>query len=287
MASYYRHSGKFGVDGLVFGLLAGMLLAIPAAFLYDYGIVEIDSAKLRILCPMGFGSLIGAVCGSAMYWTKVRSVVVAGIVGAAASFFALYLSWVAWVLHLLYPTRWLFNLTLPALHPRGLWQLMVAINAKGTWSYEHGQSTTGGSLWLIWVLEALFVVGFGALVAVSLIKRLPFCERCNAWANKRLSLYISPSLPPGQIKQEVESQDVSLLEKLPVGEKKKPHFRVDLHTCGVCHTLNTLSLVQNFPRNHKTLVEKLLVTADQASVFRNLEMNRSAAVATPTTSPAK
>ena len=287
MNNYYRHSGKFGADGLLFGLLAGMLLAIPAAFLYDYAIFEIDAVKLRILCPMGFGALIGAASGGVMYWGKVRNATAAGIVGGVASFFALYISWVAWTLHLLYPAKWVFNLTRPAIHPHSLWQLMVVVNAKGTWGYERGQPTVGTSLWLTWTAEALFVVGFGTLVAVALIKRLPFCERCNAWCTKRLAVYFAPSLQPGQIKALVESQDIGSLEKLPMGNKKRANFRADLHTCGVCHSLTTLSLVQNLPRNNKTLVDKLLVTPEQASAFRNLEMTRSAAVAAPAASPAK
>ncbi len=287
MATYYHHSGKYTPDGLLFGLLAGMLLAVPAAFLYSYGLFEIDSAKLRLLCPMGFGALIGAACGAVMYWGKVRNLLVAGMVGAIASSFALYISWLAWILHLLYPERWIFNLTRPAMHPLNLWTLILSVNAKGTWSYEHGSPTTGLSLWIIWATEAAFVIGFGALVAVALVKRLPFCESCNAWCTKKLALYLAPSLPPAQIKEQVESQDIGLLDKLPAGNKKQPHFRVDLHTCGVCHSLNTLSLVQNFPRNHTTLIDKLLVTSEQASAFRNLEMARSAAAAVPSASPAK
>ncbi len=287
MINLYRHSGKYDTTGLLSGLAAGMLLGIPIAFLYNYGIFEITSAKLRMLCPVGFGALIGAVCGGVMYTSKVRNTTVAGGVGAVSALFALYVSWVGWVLHLVFPARWVFNVLGPSLRPLALWSAVRKINATGTWGYEHGGPTTGAFLWLMWACEALAVVGFASLVAVALIKRLPFCERCNVWCRERHAIFISPVLPPAQIKTQVESQDFQQLEKFPVADKKKPHFRVELRTCGVCRSLNTLSLVQNLPRNHKLLVDKLLVTQEQATIFRDIEAKRSAGLGIPASLPAK
>lgn len=264
-----------------------MGLGVPIAFLYNYGLFEITSAKLRMLCPMAFGALIGAICGGALYAGKVRNTTVAGWVGGAAASFALYLSWIAWVMHLFSPTRWFFNVSGFVLRPLALWKAVQAINATGTWGYEKNEPTTGAFLWLIWALEAVAVTGFGVLASYGLIKHFPFCERCNAWCKVRRAMYIDASLAPSQLKTLVESQDFKGLESLPAGDKKKAHFRVDLRSCGNCGSLNTLSLVQNLPRNKKTLVDKLLVTEDQASVFRNIEMKRSALGTIPASSLAK
>src|SRR5438874_13543117 len=51
-------------------------------------------------------------------------------------------------------------------------------------------------------------------------------------------------------------------------------YRIDLHTCGNCHSLNTLSLIRSFPRDIKTVVNKLMVTPEQASAIRNLAVSQ-------------
>jgi hypothetical protein len=287
MANYYKHSGKIAPQGLIFGLLLGAAVSVPASFLYDYGIFTIPEAKLRGICTLAFGALIGAASGAAMCWGKVRNKPVSGAVAFAASLFGLYVSWVIWILHLVHPSVWLNNPVRAAMHPRGLWRAMLAVNAVGTWSYQGGTPEHGTILWIVWISEALLVLTAGMLVAVALVQRRPFCERCEQWCTERWRLYFAPSLPAGQFKMQLESQDVANLEKLRVGNKKQAHYRVDLHSCGICHSLNTLSLVQNYPRDRKTVVNKLLVSPAQASVIRNLEMNHrvssGAAVAPATT----
>ena len=103
-----------------------------------------------------------------------------------------------------------------------------------------------------------------------------FCERCVQWCAASRELYFAPSLVAGQFKTPLESQDIGGLGRLTAGDKKKAHFRLDLHSCGVCNSLNTLSLVQNFPRDRKTVVDKLLVTPEQAGTIRHLKMNQLA-----------
>src|SRR5438132_9127983 len=71
-----------------------------------------------------------------------------------------------------------------------------------------------------------------------------------------------------QFKTRLEAEDLASLQTLAPGDPKKPHFRVDLHSCADCHTLNTLSLVQNFQRDRKTLVDKLVLSAEQAGAIR-------------------
>ena len=278
MATYYQPSGKFAPQGPILGLLMGAAVSVPAAFLYDYGIVSIPEAKLRGICTLVFGALIGALAGLGMSWGKVRNIVVAASVGFTASLFGLYLSWDAWVLHLIHPDRWLFNLVAPASHPHRLWQAMLAINTVGTWSFGSGSKPDHGVfLWIVWSAETLLMLGVGTLAAVAMVQRRPFCERCDQWCTQKSHLYFAPNFPGDQLKAQLESQNIAGLEKLTVGSKKQSHFRIDLHTCGNCHMLNTLSLYQNLPKNSHSLVNKLLITPDQAAVIRNLALAHTSA----------
>jgi hypothetical protein len=211
-----------------------------------------------------------------MCWGKVRNKFVAGTVGFAASLFGLYFSWFAWIMHLVQRSHCVFNLARPVLHPRKLWNAMVVVNGIGTWSSSSGSIPEHGTfLWIVWIGEALLLVGTGTLVALGIVQLRPFCERCEQWCSQKTKLLFAPSLPAAELKSNLESQDVASLAKLAAGDPKQPHYRVDLHTCSNWHSLNTLILIQSFGKNHQTIVKKLLITPDQAATFRNLALARS------------
>ena len=287
MPTYYQPSGKFTPQGPILGLLMGAAVSVPAAFLYDYGIVSIPEAKLRGICTLAFGALIGALAGLGMSWGKVRNRAVAVTVGFTASLFGLYISWDAWVLHLIHPDRWLFNLVRPAAHPHRLWQAMLAINSVGTWSFGSGAKPDHGIfLWIVWGAEAALMLGVGTLAAVAFVQLHPFCERCDQWCTQKSHLLFAPTIPGIDLKAQLESENVAGLEKLTIGEKKQPHYRIDLHTCGNCHSLNTVTLTQVFPKNNHTLVNKLMITPDQAAIIRNLALAHTSLAKRPVAVPA-
>lgn len=278
MNHYYKHSGKFTPLGLLLGLLAGLLISVPASFAYNFAIVNSPEMRLCALCTIAFGVLVGAVTGVALCWGKVRSDLVAGLTGLGVSLFALYVSWVSWILHLFFPAFWVFNPLRLALRPFALWGLITAVNTKGTWSYAGGTPVHGVMLWVIWLCEAALVLASGVMMVLALMNRRPFCEHCEEWCSQRLQLYFEPAITPEEFKARLEAEDLAALSALTPGDKKKANYRVDLHTCGNCHTLNTLTLMQNFLKDRKTLVNKLVLTAEQASVISNLGMAQHAAV---------
>ena len=286
MAAYYKYSGKFKAEGIVLGFLAGAAISIPAAFLYDYAIVSIPMVKVRIFCTLAFGAVIGIASGIAMCWGKVRNTFVACAVSFASSLLGLYLSWIAWIMHLLTPSRWIFNVAWPAMFPESVWRAMLEVNKVGTWGYEHSRPDHGTFLWIVWFLEALLVLAAGTMTARYWVHRRPFCERCDQWCTEQRKLYFAPILFAADFKNQLESQDMGIFAKLTVGDKKKAHFRIDLESCGICHSVNTISLFQVFPRDRKTVVNKLLVTPEQTSAICNLELSQrvaSSAAALPVT----
>jgi len=275
MNQLYRPSNKFTPQGVILGLAAGVAASLPLGFLYVYGLWMVDSVKLRGISPLAYGAAVGAVCGLAMCWGKVRSPFVAGIVGSVSGLFAWYFSWLVWLLHLIFPSFWIFNPMHLALHPGKIWQVVLEVNAKGTWGMTAGSPATGTWLWTIWLAELLCIVGFSAAAALALVVRKPFCERCQSWCSEISKLYFAPVVQPAEIKQRAESADCAWISGLAAGDKKKAHYRIDIHSCGTCHTLNTLTLVQNFPRNVKTLVGKLVLSDDQAATLRHMALRQS------------
>ncbi len=273
MDRYYKHSGKILPQGIILGLLGGIVASVPLAFAYDYGIVSIPEAKLRIVCVFFYALLVGAATGMAMCWGKVRSKAVAGVVGLCTSLFALYLSWVVWIGHLAL-RRWGFDPTPGLVHPRAMWKAAVYVNSKGTWGLSHAP-TSGFALWAVWGSEAAILLVLGVAFAVALVKRRPFCERCEQWCSKSQKLYFAPVIPPDQFKSRLEAGDLAFLGTMAPGDRKKAHYRLDLYTCTDCHALNTLSFEPNFRGGPITVMDKLILSGEQASAIRNLALSHS------------
>jgi len=277
--TYYKHSGRAPVLGIVFGFLAGALISIPASYLYDYGIIEITIDKLRFLCTIGFGALIGAAAGLGLCWGKVRNNAAAAIIGAAASLAGLYISWGVWLIDIFERGHWVSNPTRLLMHPGAVWQAILAINTTGTWAMEHDSPTAGAALWAVWLIEALLIVGFGMLVTFGLVKRQPFCEKCEGWCSKTEKLYFAPTLPPVDVKTKLESRQFECLQQLGQGSARGSHFRVVLHSCTSCGMLNTLTLIKAFPKDQKVLIDKLLISSSEIDAVRHLGSPRFAASA--------
>jgi hypothetical protein len=271
----YSPSGKYSAPGLVAGLVVGSLASVVLAFAYAYGIFSITSPRARFLLPLFFGVAIGAAAGQVMCWAKVRNGAVAAWVGLATSVVGLYVSWAIWIEYIQGDSPWIFN-PLPAIvHPGALWHAILTVNAEGAWSYEHGQPVHGIWLWIIWFLEAATVLGFGAAFATVMIERLPFCEQCNLWCSERAKVCIAPVVTADQLLKQLEAEDLSALAKLPPGnKKKKPFFRLDLNSCGNCHNVNTLTVVQVSRKNSTAILNKVILSPEQASVIRSLALNR-------------
>lgn len=275
MATYYKHSGKFAPQGPVMGVLGGIVVSVPLAFLYDYALFTVPYLKLRFLCTIAFGMLLGGACGAMMCLGKVRNSALAAGVALLSSSIGLYISWVAWLAGILRFVDPSYPLPRP-LHAVQVWKAAVDVSLHGTWSFVGDSPTHGATLWFLWVAEALCVVGFGVLAATAVVKKRPFCERCGQWCKKQNKLYFTPSVAPADLKAQLESGAMSSLNKLALGNKKQAHYRVDVHGCNVCQQLSTLTLAQVFPRSNKTLMDKLLLTAEQAGILRSIEMNQRA-----------
>src|SRR5262249_43003255 len=141
MENYYKHSGRAPVLGIVFGFLAGVLISVPASYLYDYGIIEITTDKLRFICTVVFGVLIGAAAGMGLFWGKVRNSLAAAAIGAAACFAGLYISWGVWLIDIFERGHWISNPAKLLMNPAAVWRAILLINTTGTWAMEHSSPT--------------------------------------------------------------------------------------------------------------------------------------------------
>ena len=277
---YYKHSGRFGLGGLVVGLVTGGAGALILAYVYARGIILIPEAKLAAIATLAFGGLIGVAAGYGLVWGKVRNEPVALAVTGTISALALYVSWAMWV-PLILESQHLRSISWMKLaqHPSTLWNLMCLINQYGTWGLSSGSATNGWALWGIWILEAVFVIGMALFAGFAVLNHHPFCETCERWCTRGAKLVLAALPDMAQLRLQLEANDPRAIENLGPGNKAADHLLVVLDSCEQCRQFHTMSLTHVMIRKSKTgkptisnkvIVQHLRIGAGQAETLRQL-----------------
>src|SRR5262249_44091916 len=118
---YYQHSGLFSPVGVLKALVVGLLVSVPAAFVYSYAIVYIPIVGIiSFVLTGGFALAVGAAVGALLRSGKVRNQAVAVGTALPVGLFALWAAWVTWVYALLNRSDANVDLLDLALDPVGL-----------------------------------------------------------------------------------------------------------------------------------------------------------------------
>jgi hypothetical protein len=278
MNRIYKHSGRFSPFGVAVCLVGGLGASLPLAFIYAWGIIQIDEQHLSAFAAIAYGAAIGGVVALAAKWGKIRNVQVAAGLAVLTAAVSYYFSWAFWMKDIFHTFgQKELNAIAVMQRPQVLWRLMKAVNQYGTWGTTAGKPTTGAELWVIWGFEALGILAVAGFTAVAIIRAQPFCEACQGWCSASEKICLLPVNDIRQIKLAVQQRDFSFLQKLGPGNKKHSHLIAQLHSCPNCHGVNTLTLRQTFmqPRKfgapaikHATIAEKLLISCQEADAFR-------------------
>ena len=277
---FYKHSGRFTLGGLLVGTITAGAGSLILAYIYARGIILIPDAKLAALATLAFGALIGVTAGYGLMFGKVRNEQVGLAVTGGISALALYASWAMWVTFVLKnqqveDVRW----TKLVQHPGALWDLICLINRYGTWGLSSGSATNGWALWVIWILEAVFVIGAALFCGIGILNHRPFCEACGRWCSRGAKLLLAPPSDVAQLKLQLEANDMRSLENLGPGNKAVDHLVVVLDSCEQCRQFHTMSLTHVTIRRTKTgkpninnliIVQHMLVGTGQAEALRQL-----------------
>jgi len=297
MDLYYKHSGRFTPFGALAGLFAGMAASIPLAWLYSYGIIQLPYIKLRALSTICFGLAAGAAAGFGLVWGKVRNNWIAALTGFVTSACALYLSWVFWILQLSVEGKYTIRDFDLIFQPITVWEIMQRVVGVGTWGSSGSESTHGTELIVIWTIEAMTVLGLGTVAAVGILRKKPFCENCDSWCNRSEKLVFFPNIFGQELKQRLESKDLTFVEKLVPTSEKFAHIRFDLFSCSTCNMLNAISVNQVLVQpakskwskakvERKELLSFLVVGPEEAALLRRVAMGISNPPATAASSAA-
>ncbi|MEK6285798.1 MAG: hypothetical protein AABO57_08665 [Acidobacteriota bacterium] len=156
--TYYAHSGRAPVGGLVVAIAGGAVVASLLAAVYAYFDALIPFVYLNMVAAVVVGSVAGVVTGKLLVRGLVRNNLTAALAGTAVAVVALYVAWAAWPGAILdkpgADVGFVHLLTSPA----SLWATIHAINRHGAWKLS-GSTPTGLVLWIAWAGEAAIIVG--------------------------------------------------------------------------------------------------------------------------------
>jgi hypothetical protein len=278
----YRHSGRFSGLGVARAFVAGILVAVPMAFVYAYAILYVPLVgTVTFVLTGGFAAVVGFVVGYLLHASKVRNQAVTAATAAVVALFTLWASWVVWLYALLHRADVDVGLLTLVTEPSALWKLVVAVNEQGAWNL-HGFTPTGAILWGLWAIEAGIIVGGVVLVAWFFVSS-PFCEACDAWSLEQKGLAVLGHTQKDALAPRLERGDYAVIGELPP-PSDAAYTRFDLHACGSCDALNALTATAvtvtvkkgKADKSEKTLVKYLLLSARQlADVKRAMEEARA------------
>ncbi len=223
--SSYQPSGKLSLGGLFWGLLFGGLAAVVLGLLYAYLCHYNPFIYVTVIGALATGLGVGFFTWKGVKLGKLRAPWMGGLLAMITAAVALYVNWFMWVHLRLSGTKDVWPV-----EPDVLWRIIGIINEAGAWSIR-GNTPTGALLWLVWLIEALIIVGAAALTVSFNIRNTPFCEDCNAWAEDDLD---AVSLPyPADIadfRASLQDKRLDVLENLTPNEDER-HLQLSLKVC--------------------------------------------------------
>lgn len=232
----YHESGKFGLLSpiilLVFGLIGGLILGA----IYSYGVAYIPFIYLNALLAAGLGLGVAFLTSSAGKIGKVRNRAVMAIFGLINGLIALYVQWVVWI-HILLDDLWIWK-------PNEVWEIVQLILPEGTWSIGRSSdlAVSGTPLAIVWIIEALIIVGIPLFSAVL---KSVYCEECEKWIDDEKELKFAITEDIELVKTELESGNLTrlkTLEKLSEDDESRNHIKIHYAICSECNHTAYMSL---------------------------------------------
>jgi hypothetical protein len=233
---YYQESGKAPFIGLLSVFIVGSLVAFFVGIAYVFAMETIAFVGFDLLLTLIYGVILGFGIGLSAYRGKIRN---KKVVLGSAIFIGILAGYFVWIftIYIRFENGGII------LNPVELLSIISNLGQEGSWSVL-GIDITGGTLYVLWVLEAFVILSMTALVTLVMYGSTPFCENCDEWSR---SIELTSRLgTPGNMDSFIiglESKDYDWLTELKnvdVGSLKK--IKVDLLDCPNCSKNHHLNL---------------------------------------------
>ncbi len=229
---YYRPSGAAPIGGI----LTTLAISVPAAFIIGavYGAIAWYNPFIYITC---LGILVaGGACGfvvrKGLLLGRIRSRSMSNSLALFAGCVGLYASWLAYVMAMVG--------AVVIIGPFTLWSFIVEVGGEGLWEI-FGATPSGWVLYLIWLVEAVGLVGFCVLVAIG--EETPYCEDCQEWTTEVESKVPLPYREIEKFRAALEAEKYGGLVK-QIGQPidRNHHLTVTINACPKCSESNYLAI---------------------------------------------
>lgn len=237
----YAHSGKLG-GSLVVVPLVGVAAAVFLAMVYAFVTVHVPIAGyISILFILGLSLGVGYACSFALIRSHCRNPKAAAIMGFLIGVFTLYADWVWFEFVLLRDA----GVDIPwsevprlFLEPGTIWDVAKDISETG-WYSIFGMTPKGVFIWILWLIEAVIVIGIITVMSAAAIPDRTYCEPCRVWAadspEKRLQLTEDQALL-----ERAWAGDIEALSLLPLAIRREyPQLAIETSACPRCEDTNT------------------------------------------------
>ncbi|CAM4411127.1 hypothetical protein SAMN06265348_11719 [Pedobacter westerhofensis] len=228
---YYKPSGKIPVKGIFISIITAFVITVILSIIYIALQWFIPFIYLNFFIAAGLGFGVGAGVFIAIGLGKIRNTKYECVLAALCGLLAWYSQWALFV-SLMSEAKgsmgggmWVrssFNLTgfwYILTNPEILFKAMLSLNDAGTFTLKHN-TVSGTLLWLVWIIEAVIIIGAPMLFSLSGRSTSPFSEQNDQWMEEReLEEKLKTVTDPDQMIAELNSGNLkSLKDFLPADD---------------------------------------------------------------------
>lgn len=274
---YYRPSGAVPATSTALMMVIGIVACAGLGILFELLKRYLGHPIILVAASLGYGAVAGLAVQWAARVSHVRNPKFAMFVGFFVGLFAVWIAWIWYIwIHSGYNANALRN---AVTQPQFVVDVMRQIAAIGIWELFDWRPK-GGTLYAIWAVEAVMIVGF--TIGLSAAGSPTYCEACRKWTKKLDLLLHVPLVEPEPLKADLEAENYDSLYRL-IGKPFTMVQRIDVTAtkCPTCADANFLTVALTSVTNNgeqevvqiEPIVKHLIVPID---VIETLQGQRSA-----------
>ncbi len=273
MNNAYKLSGKSG-NIFILGLLIGPILITLLCIIYSY--IDVYNPFVYFTLLVFIGLLFGIILIQKLVirLSKCRNVTSSIIYGLVVGIFGIYANWCSFLYVMLSKNNFPIDLTELMLNPSMIYEITNALSEEGYYDV-FGFTVKGGFLWFVWIVEAIGILGAGALGGLLVLHEEVYCEDCNRWAED-LNFDLRLAIENKDLsKQIIESNIIKILD-FPIYEgENSEHIRVNLHQCSKCQSTSTIDVdLMTYETNDKGEIKENNEDFSEIYILNNSQLKK-------------
>lgn len=237
-ASFYRHSGKAPILGLLLMGITGLIVTPILGVIYGYLLWYIPFIYINFFVVLGYAFGVSFVLGKMAKTGKIRNMFLLTLIGLFFGLLAEYIGWVSWLAALVGDPSFMIEFFFPL----DILYIITEIAKEGIWSVSD-VTPTGGFLYFIWFIEACMVIGIITYSTVTSLSKVPFCEDSDTWTERKgVIAAFAPIADKSSFKAAIEQGNFSRFSELqPVREGNKFTI-IELYECPTCKNFQVINV---------------------------------------------